>query len=533
VLSNLVDLQRCAPVASAHPEVIMQIGATANAQNYPDKLAVIFGDSRYTWREWNARINQLAHGLRSLGLHKGDRVAVLLNNCSESLEATNAVSKVGMSVVPLNYRLTADEIEYIVDNSDARAFIFESELADRVDAVRDKLAKVPRGNFVVVGEAAPMRALPYGELLSGQPTDDPANEDGPSLGAMIYTSGTTGRPKGVLRGGGIDPLLLMGAIQGFNLTPDDVHLICAPLYHSAPLLGAALTIILGGTLVIMPKFDAEEFLRLVEAEKVTATMAVPTIMKRIVALPDEVLRRYDVSSMRSMIFGAAPCPMETKRAISDLFGNCLYEYYGSTDAGLSAILPPSEQFTKPGSCGKVLEGHDIKIFDDDGNEMPAGQVGDIYIHNSGVDSMQYYKDPEKTQQAFRGKHMTVGDVGYIDADGYLYLVDRKIDMVISGGVNIYPAEIEATIHEHPAVLDVAVIGVPNDDWGEELKAVVQLKPGAHAGADEIIDFVGRHLADYKKPRSVDFVDEVPRNPSGKLLKREIRKRYWEGRERRI
>ena len=234
-----------------------------------------------------------------------------------------------------------------------------------------------------------------------------------------------------------------------------------------------------------------------------------------------------------MIFGAAPCPMETKRAIADYFGDCLYEYYGSTDAGLSTILPPHKQLTKAGSCGRVLDGHEIKIFDENGQALPPGEVGDVYITNSLVESMEYYKDPEKTRQAFRGTYMTVGDMGYLDADNYLYLVDRKIDMVISGGVNIYPAEIEATIHEHPAVLDVAVIGVPNEDWGEELKAVVQLKTGAQTSADDLIIFCTQRLADYKRPRSVDFVDELPRNPSGKLLKRELRTRYWGEAGRRI
>jgi len=512
----------------------MQIGPAANAQNYPDKLAVVFRNRRYTWRQWNARMNQLAHLLRALGLRQGDKVAVLLNNSNESLEVTAGVSKVGMIAVPLNYRLTPDEITYIVGNADAKAFVFGSEFTERVRAVQDRLPGVPRANFVVVGDEPVGDFGLYEGLLASQPTTEPEGEGTLGLSAMIYTSGTTGRPKGVSRRGNpTDPKLIMAILQGFNLAPGEIHLVCAPLYHSAPLLGAALTIVLGGTLVIMPKFDPEEFLRLVQDEKVTSTMTVPTIMKRLVSLPEEIRRSYDVSSMRSMVFGAAPCPMETKRAIAEYFGECLYEYYGSTDAGLSTILPPHEQFTKVGSCGRLLDGHDIKIFDDAGHELPAGQVGDVYITNSLVEGMEYYKDPEKTRKAFRGRYMTVGDMGYLDADKYLYLVDRKIDMVISGGVNIYPAEIEATLHEHPAVLDVAVIGVPNEEWGEELKAIVQLKPGAHTSAEELIVFCTQRLADYKRPRSIDLVDELPRNPSGKLLKREIRSRYWNDAGRRI
>jgi len=473
----------------------MQIGPAANAQNCPDKLAVVFRDRRYTWRQWNARINQLAHAFGTLGLQGGDKIAVLLNNCPEALEVTSAASKAGIIAVPLNYRLTSDEIQYIVDDSDAKAFIFGSEFGDRVQPVQPQLPKVPVANFITVGGESATGFRAFEQLIAGQSTDEPAADGPPSLSAMIYTSGTTGRPKGVSRPTRTDPMLLLGIVQGFGLSTDEVHLVCTPLYHSAPLLGAALTIVLGGTLVIMPKFDPEEFLRLVHEEKVTSTMAVPTIMKRLVALPDDVLRRYDVRSMRSMVFGAAPCPMETKRAIADYFGDCLYEYYGSTDAGLSTILPPHEQFTKPGSCGRVLEGHEVKIFDEAGNELPAGEVGDVYIYNSLVAATQYYKDPEKTQQAFRGKYMTVGDVGYLDADNYLYLVDRKIDMIISGGVNIYPAEIEAVIHEHPAVLDVAILGVPNAEWLAERVISLPMHPYLSAAAqDHIIETVRAALA---------------------------------------
>ncbi len=512
----------------------MQIGAASNAATAPDRTAVVFGDVRYTWREWNARINQLAHALRARGLERGDKIAVMLHNCHHFLEVASAAAKIGLVTVPLNYRLRGREIEYIVNNSDARALVCGEEFIPEILPIADALGGIARGAWIVVGDARSERFTAYEDLLAGQPTTEPDEQAPPGLNAMIYTSGTTGRPKGVYRKGGIDPQLLLGVVQGFGLQyGSEVHVIPAPLYHSAPTLGATLTIALGGTVVIMAKFDPEEFLALVDREKVTSCLVVPTIVKRVLALPDEVKRRYDVSSLRSLIVGAAPFPLETKLAAIEYFGDCIYEYYGSTDAGLNTILPPSQQRTRPASCGKVLDGNDIKILDDEGRELPTGEVGNIYITNTLVQSMQYYKDPEKTKQAFRGEHMTVGDMGYLDAEGYLYIVDRKTDMVISGGVNIYPAEIEEVIYEHPAVLDVAVIGVPNEEWGEELKAVVQLKDGAGATADDIIDFCRERLADYKRPRSVDFVAEVPRNPSGKLLKREIRAPYWEGRERRV
>ena len=512
----------------------MEIGASANAKTVPDRTAVVFGPVRYTWQQWNARINQLAHALRGLGLRRGDKIAVMLNNCHEFLEVAQAATKTGLVTVPLNYRLRGREIEYIVDNSDTSAIVCGAEFVGEIASVMDRLGGIVPGGYVVVGERGDARFAPYEDLLAAEPTTTPEDEGAPGLNAMIYTSGTTGRPKGVYRSGGVDPQLLLGIVQGFGLRfGDEVHIVPAPLYHSAPTLGSVLTIALGGTLVIMPKFDPEEFLVLVDREKVTSCFVVPTIVKRILALPDDVKRRYDVSSLRSLIVGAAPFPLETKRAAVDYFGDCVYEYYGSTDAGLNTILPPAEQTTRPASCGKVLDGNEIVILDDEGRALPPGEVGNIYITNSLVRSMQYYKDPEKTKSAFRGEYMTVGDIGYLDADHYLYIVDRKTDMVISGGVNIYPAEIEEVIYEHPAVLDVAVIGVPNEEWGEELKAVVQLKSDARATADDIIDFCRERLADYKRPRSVDFVAEVPRNPSGKLLKREIRAPYWEGRERRV
>ncbi len=512
----------------------MQIGAAANAQNFPDRTAVVFGDVRFTWKEWNARICRLAHALRGLGLGRGDKIAVMLHNCHQFLEVGNAANKIGLITVPLNYRLRGREIEYIVNNSDARAIVFGEEFAPEITPIMDQLGGVVRGGYVVVGAARDPRFTRYDALIADRPSEEPEEVATAGLNSMIYTSGTTGRPKGVYRPGGVDVQLLLGIVQGFGLQMGgEVHLVPAPLYHSAPTMGAALTIALGGTLVVMDKFDPEEFLALIDRERVTSTIIVPTIVKRVLALPEEIRRKYDVRSMRSLIVGAAPFPIETKLAAIEYFGDCIYEYYGSTDAGLNTILPPSEQRAHPASCGKILDGNDVKILDDDGTALPTGQIGNIYITNSLVKAMQYYKDPEKTKSAFRGDYMTVGDMGYLDEDGFLYIVDRKTDMVISGGVNIYPAEIEEVIHEHPAVLDVAVIGVPNEEWGEELKAVVQLKPGERATQDDIIDFCRARVADYKRPRSVDFVAEVPRNPSGKLLKREIRAPYWEGRERRV
>ncbi|MGH9022018.1 MAG: AMP-binding protein [Acidimicrobiia bacterium] len=525
----------------------MEIGAKANADRFPDRTAVVSGELRSTWKEWNGRMCQLARALLALGLAPGDKISVLLHNCPEFLEVANAVSKARLVMVPLNYRLRGREIEYIVKDSDSRMIFFGAEFAAELEPVLSEIPGLISGGAVMVGGSGEEPGRPdsarrltrYEELLAAQPETEPDLEldvqgSPPGQTMMIYTSGTTGRPKGVDRPTPRDPELLIGVARGFGLQwGSEVHLVPAPLYHGAPTLGVFLTIALGGTLVLMERFDAERFLALVEAERITSTFVVPTMLQRILALPEDAKGRYDLSSLRSLIVGAAPLPLSTKLAAISYFGPCLYEYYGSTDAGLNTILSPAEQLTRPASCGRVLPGNHIKILGDNGTELPRGEIGDIYVTSSMARTTRYYKDPEKTRQAFRGEYMTVGDMGYLDEDDYLYLVDRKADMVISGGVNVYPAEIEEVIHGHPAVLDVAVIGVPNEDWGEELKALVQLKEGTRATAKEILGLCRDRLADYKTPRSVDFVVEIPRNPSGKILKRQIRAPYWEGRERLI
>src|SRR4051812_3526917 len=363
----------------------MEIGAAANAKTSPDRTAIVFGAVRYTWREWNARMCRLAHALRGLGLERGDKIAVLLHNCHQFLEFGNAAQKVALVPVPLNYRLRAREIEYIMNNSDAKALVFGEEFAPEILPIMDELGGVAPGGYVVVGAPPDDRFTDYETFIADQPETEPPDPPAAGLNSMIYTSGTTGRPKGVFRKGGVDIGLLLGIVQGFGFQMgNEVHIVPAPLYHSAPALGSALTIALGGTLVVMDKFDPEQFLALIDREKVTSSLVVPTILKRVLALPDDVRARYDVSSMRSLVVGAAPFPVETKKATIAYFGHCLYEYYGSTDAGLNTILSPAEQIERPTSCGKVLAGHDIKILDDEGKEVAGGEVGNIYITNSLV-----------------------------------------------------------------------------------------------------------------------------------------------------
>jgi acyl-CoA synthetase (AMP-forming)/AMP-acid ligase II len=323
----------------------------------------------------------------------------------------------------------------------------------------------------------------------------------------------------------------MNSIQMFGLSGDDVHLMAGPGYHSAVAFFSALTTAVGGTIVIMRRFDAETALALIDRHRVTTTFMAPTLLHRIIDLPEEVRRRYDVSSMRAVILGAAPCPFSLKERATAYFGETLYEFYGATETGVNLLLLPEDQLRKPGSAGRPAEGQEVLLLDDQGNPVPDGVPGELWARSDWLAT--YYNRPDATARAMRDGFFSVGDVAYRDGDGFYYICDRKIDMIISAGVNIYPAEVEACLHGHPAVADVAVIGVPDDQWGEAVKAVVALLPGAETGELELIDWCRGRIADYKRPRSIDFVPELPRDLAGKLLKRQIREPYWAGTGRRI
>ena len=360
---------------------------------------------------------------------------------------------------------------------------------------------------------------------------------------MNYTSGTTGRPKGVRRALSDSPIEendLGAPLAGYSVAPDEpdnVHLLACPWYHTAPLIMAGPSVHLGHTLVIMDRFQAERALELIERYRVTITHLVPTQFVRLLAVPEAERRRYDTSSLRHLIHGAAPCAPDVKRRMIDWFGPVLDEYYNSTEGVGGTIIFSDEWLRKPGSVGKARDDHEIVILDDGGNRLPAGEIGTVYSVSRGRALFEYFRDPEKTEQSRRGEYRTVGDVGYLDEDGYLFLSDRKSDMIISGGVNIYPAEIESVLITHPRVADVAVFGIPNPEWGEEVKAVVELLPGQRtsdeAARADLLEFLQGRVARYKLPRSIDFLDALPRDPNGKLYKRRLRDPYWVGQERAI
>ena len=503
----------------------------------PERLALVTPDGReISAAELAASSNRLTRGLRALGLGKGDAVATVLPNGAEMIELYLACFQAGMYLVPINHHLVGPEIAYIVSDSGAKVFVGHERFAK---ACADAAAEtgLPAERRLAVGKIDGFSD--YEAAKSGQPDDPP--EDRIAGQVMNYTSGTTGRPKGVRRNlmeadpdmvGAMYAMFL--AMFGIQPEADNVHLCGSPLYHTAVLMFASGSLHYGHTVVLMDKWTPEGSLALIEKYRVTTSHMVPTQFHRLLALPEEVRSQYDMSSLRCMIHATAPCPIEIKRAMLDWWGPVIYEYYAASEGG-GTIVSPEEWLKYPGTVGRPWPSADIKIYDDQGNECPPGQPGTVYMLLGQAD-FKYHKDDKKTAENRRGNYFTVGDVGYLNEDGYLFLCDRKIDMIISGGVNIYPSEIESVLLTHPKVGDAAVFGIPHEDWGEEVKAVIEPAAGiepSEALADEILAFCEDKLAKYKRPKSIDFIDEMPRDPNGKLYKRKLRDPYWEGRERAI
>ncbi|GAA5044424.1 long-chain acyl-CoA synthetase [Thermocatellispora tengchongensis] len=481
-----------------------------------------------------ARANRLVHGLRALGLQPGDGICGLTPNGTDGLVLYLAALQAGWYYTPVNWHLTGPEIAYIVADSEAKAFFVHERYAEEGTRGAEPIAPDRRFAF---GDVPGFR--PVSDLTDGRPGTLP---EGRTFGAtMHYTSGTTGRPKGVRRPlSGIDPddgaELMTFLLSLFGITPGrpNVHLVTSPSYHTAVTQFGGTALHMGHTLVYMDRWDAEEMLRLCERHRVTNSHMVPTHFKRLLALPEEVRGKYDLSSLRWMIHAAAPCPVPVKRAMLDWWGECVYEYYAATEGG-GTLATPQDWKAHPGTVGKAWPISEILIVDDELNPVPAGTPGTIYMKMAGA-SFEYKGDPAKTAANRLRDHFTVGDIGYLDEDGFLFLCDRKSDMIISGGANIYPAEIENEIMVHPKVADVAVFGIPDEEWGEQIKAVVEPAPGVTPGpelAEEILASLRGRLAKMKWPRSIDFIAEMPREPNGKLLKRKLRDPYWEGRDRAI
>ncbi len=505
------------------------------AEREPSRLALVDDSGRrFTRADLLTRSRRLAHGLYARGLRPGDAVAAVLPNAEEAIELYLATAAAGYYLVPINFHFVGPEIAHVLTDSEARVLVAHERFAERCAAAIAELGWTPDRCFAV-GDIPGF--TPYSELSRGQPDSVP---EGATAGrVMHYTSGTTGRPKGVRRPlPGVAPEAFEWSrlVETYRLDPrlDHVHLCCTPWYHTAPLVFVAGSLHAGHAVVLMDGFSPERMLELIERYRVTHTLMVPTQFVRLLALPEATRRRYDLSSLTRAVHGAAPCPPEVKRRMIEWWGPVITEYYASTEGGGTVVFA-EEWLRKPGTVGRPFPDAEIVIMDDDGNRLPPGEVGVVYFRVSG-EGFEYFKDPEKTAAARRGAYATVGDVGYLDRDGYLFLCDRRSEMIISGGVNIYPAEVEAVLLSHPGVRDAAVFGIPNDEWGEEVKAAIEPADGVvpdHRLAEEILQYCRGRLAGYKVPRSIDFVEAMPRDPNGKLYRRKLRDPYWAGRGRAI
>ena len=511
----------------------------AFVQETPDKPAVIMGTSGevVTYRDLDAAANQVSHLFRSLGLQPGDHVAFCLENHPRYFALAWGAHYAGLYYTAMSSRLTTDEMAYIIQDCGARAFVTSAYKRDQAAELVGRL----RGDVALyMMDGAIEGYTPWEGALAGQP-DTPLDETRAEGRDMLYSSGTTGRPKGVQFPLPDAPLgtadaLYMLAAGLFGATADSVYLSPAPLYHAAPLRFCMAFHRVGATVVVMEHFDAAEALALIEKYGVTHSQWVPTMFIRMLKLPEEQRRGYDVSSLQVAIHAAAPCPVAVKQQMIEWWGPVIHEYYAGTE-GNGFVYCTSEQWlAHPGTVGTSIMG-EVHIVDEAGDERPTGEIGTVYF--GGGTDFAYHNDPDKTASAHdsRGRGWsTLGDVGYLDADGFLYLTDRKAHMSITGGVNVYPQEAENVLAVHPKVADVAVLGVPNEDFGEEVKAVVEPVSMDDAGPGlerELIAYCREHLADVKCPRSVDFRAELPRHPTGKLYKRLLKDEYWAGHESRI
>jgi long-chain acyl-CoA synthetase len=499
------------------------------------EIGVRCGERFTTYPELFGRAQRATRGLSELGVGAGDRVALLLRNSIEFLEASIATVPLGASAVPINWHWRGDEIAHVLLDSGAKVLVLHADLWPAI------ASSVPEGVVLVVVPAdgtspakLPGEALSWPDWLArSEPWSEPP--EGAPIG-IIYTSGTTGRPKGVVRTPATDhqreaTQALLGEI--FQLAPDERTVIPAPMYHTAPNVYALASAIRGMDMTIMTSFDAEEFLRIVAEQRVTVVQMVPTMFVRLLALSGETRGRYDISSLRWVVHAAAPCPPEVKRAMIDWLGPIVAEYYGSTETGPVVFCTSEEWLEHPGTVGRPIEHAVVKVLDEEGAEVPVGESGEVYVWLDVWPDFTYEGDDEKRRQIERDGLVSCGDVGYLDADGYLHLNDRRSDMVISGGVNIYPAEVEACLLSMPGIRDCAVFGIPDDEFGEVLAAHVELDDDVRLTADELREHVRSSLAGYKTPRLVEFASALPREDSGKIFKRRLREPYWRGRERAI
>lgn len=530
---NAVPVQ-VAPVASATLEEFQKLAAKGMlfahwARQHPDDIALFSDRGDRSFAELNGNANRLLYHLRSRGLTAGSPVALVCGNIPQFVETILACQRGGFRYTPVNWHLGPEEVAYILADCGAQAWVVQGEFADRI-ATADASAVLAR---LSIGPAID-GFEDYDAAIDCQSGDDP---DDPVLGkSMLYTSGTTGRPKGVVKDG---VLLLMPQKEGTraDYRRGDVQLLCGPAYHAAPLaFDLMIPLASGAAVAMMDRFDAAQALAAIARRRVTHTHMVPTMFQRLLALPEGERNAADLSSLRLVIHGAAPTPPEVKRAMIDWFGPKLYEYYASTEASANIGITSEEWLERPGSVGRLLPEFGACVLDDQDRPCPPGVPGRVCFRQPATGRVSYFNAEEKNREVFSGDYFTVGDIGYVDADGYLFLTGRSAETIISGGVNIYPQEIDNVLLTHPAVRQSCTIGAPNPEWGEEVRGVVALNPGfapSPALGEELVDLVRASLASYKVPRGIDFIDEVPQSEAGKVQRMRVRMPYWAGRERAI
>jgi acyl-CoA synthetase (AMP-forming)/AMP-acid ligase II len=518
-------------------------GLRISSWKNPDKTAVVFEEKRVSYETLNRGANRLAHAMIQKGFKRQEKAAIIMYNNIEFLEIYHGLARAALISVPVNFRLVPSELEYVINNSDSTALFLGVEFVDKINL--ENLPLIQKENVVVVGpkDQVPPGYMHYEDFLQGQPEYEPDNvaqrED--DIFYFGYTSGTTGFPKGAMNTvrGTLDIVknlfVRASGRKGIDLS-DRTFLAIIPICHSNSIWATLITFWVGGTNVVFPsgKYDPELVLKVVEKEKVTTTSMVPTMITRILELPDDVKSAYDISSLTSLGSSSAPLMTKTKEDSLKFFKNVRFsEGYGSTETGALTTLRFKDQTRKVRSIGKPNPGIEIRLLDEEGNTVTEPYKPGVLWAKTRSAFIGYYKEPEKTRQSINGEWSSAGDVAYIDEEGYYYLTDRKHDMIISGGENIYPAEIEEVIAKLPEVSESAVIGVPHPDFGEEVKVIVKLKEGNVLTEKQILDHCKSHLAGYKRPRSVEFVDEFPRTATGKILKRIIRQPYWKDQERSI
>ncbi len=509
------------------------------------------GGRRLTTEQLTARAAQAASGFIAEGVEPGDTVALYLRNDLAYFEASFGASQAGGFPVAVNWHYTEDEARYLFTDSGAKVVVIHADLL----TPQIELA-IPQGVKIIVVPTPPEVAAAYGvdpaaAAVRAGMTDwtawierfEPLSEATPRAAGstIIYTSGTTGRPKGVRRPPSTPEQMAIGGAllrrcYGFDMEADPANITTVtvgPLYHSAPNAHGSMAARMGANLILMPRFDAEELLRLIETRRVTHLNMAPIMFTRLLKLPDEVKRRYDISSLKFVAHAAAPCPSPVKRAMIEWWGDVINEYYGSTEMGNVTFITAQEWLAHPGSVGRPLPEAEVRVIGPDLQDLGVREVGEVVCRIKGLADFTYHGDEEKRRRAEKRGLIAPGDVGYFDEDGFLYLCDRANDMIISGGVNIYPAEIEAELHRCPGVADCAVFGVPDEEYGEAVHAVVQPEPGAALSEGEVRSFLRERMAGYKVPRRVEFHADLPREDSGKIFKRKLREPFWEGRERRI